>query len=72
MAEEVFAESRLAAEGWLRRDAVLAAVRAPDTDPAIVRQLWYALVTELWLARHDPAGARATPPARRSARPVAT
>jgi asparagine synthase (glutamine-hydrolysing) len=51
MAEEVFAQSRLAAGGWLRRDALLAALRDPHLTEDVARQLWYVLVTELWLRR---------------------
>jgi asparagine synthase (glutamine-hydrolysing) len=62
MAEEVFAQSRLAADGWVRRDALLAALRAPGLTEDVARQLWYLLVTELWLRRQDaPPSPRATP-----------
>jgi asparagine synthase (glutamine-hydrolysing) len=59
MAEEVFAQSRLAEGGWLRRDALLAALRDPQLTEDVARQLWYVLVTELWLHRH--AGATPLP-----------
>ena len=53
MVESVFLDSRLAADGWVQRDALLAALRAPRLREDVARQIWYLLVIELWLRRQD-------------------
>lgn len=49
MAEAAFADSLLAREGWIRRDAVLARIRALRAGETAPQQLWYLYVLESWL-----------------------
>jgi asparagine synthase (glutamine-hydrolysing) len=45
-------DTELVREGWIRREALSAAVSSAVTEKRVPKQLWYLLVLENWLTTH--------------------